>query len=109
MVKDLGLKNVSVIHGRFESLRKKFHFVIGRAVAPLPKLLRDCYHLCKNAPMLTDKNKFGLGFLYIKGGDFRDELSAANVDLFSEYLVRDLCPHLMESDKKVNFVNSPWD
>ena len=36
----IGLKNVTAIHGRAESLKEKFHFVVSRAVTQMPVFLR---------------------------------------------------------------------
>jgi 16S rRNA (guanine527-N7)-methyltransferase len=67
---ELGLKNVLPVRERFEKMTGSFDFIIGRAVAPIPDF-------CK---MLMDKispenmNELANGILYLKGGDFKEEL-----------------------------------
>lgn len=70
MVEMLGLNNVLTVHGRVEDLKGQFDFAVSRAVTALPRI----------APWLRDKIRKGKktsipnGLLYIKGGDFDDEL-----------------------------------
>lgn len=70
IAEDLGLRNVHPVRERFENLKESFDFIIGRAVAPVPdfcKMLMD-----KISP--EHKNELPNGILYLKGGDFQDEL-----------------------------------
>ena len=60
----IGLKNVSVVNARAESLPQKFDWVVSRAVASLT----DFY------PWV--KGKFTKGILYLKGGDVNEEICA---------------------------------
>lgn len=69
--KNLGLLNVIGQQARFEDIDKKFDFVTGRAVTSLPvifRLLKD-----KVRPAEGEK-KTSRGIIYLKGGDFNDEL-----------------------------------
>ena len=59
----LGLKNVTVVNARAESLPQTFGFVVSRAVASLT----DFY------PWV--KGKFTEGILYLKGGNVVEEIA----------------------------------
>lgn len=61
--KSLGLDNVTVANARAESLPGRFDYVVSRAVASLT----DFY------PWV--KGKYSKSVLYLKGGDFAEELS----------------------------------
>lgn len=72
---ELALKNVDVQCSRLEKLEQKFDFVVSRAVTALP----DFYKL---ACPLVDKKGFNSvpnGIIYLKGGDFIDDLRRINV------------------------------
>ena len=68
------LKNVEAINARAEKIPGTFDFVVSRAVTNLEtiiewikyKIKKDCF------------NELGNGLLYLKGGDFFDELYALN-------------------------------
>ena len=40
VAKEIDLSNVEVIHARVEEEKRKFHFIVSRAVMPLPDLVR---------------------------------------------------------------------
>ena len=61
----LGLKNVSVVNARAESLPDNFDWVVSRAVTSLDNFL----------PWV--KGKFEKKILYLKGGDISEEIAAA--------------------------------
>jgi 16S rRNA (guanine527-N7)-methyltransferase len=66
----IGLKNVTGHQLRFEEVKEKFDFVVSRAVTRIPKFVawsrgkinRKSFHELRN------------GILYLKGGDFTEEL-----------------------------------
>jgi len=68
--RDLGLKNVIPLWARGEDVPGKFDFVTGRAVNALPAF-RDL--LCKKIGTRS-QHEFKNGILYLKGGDFDEEL-----------------------------------
>jgi 16S rRNA (guanine527-N7)-methyltransferase len=113
MVTALGLRNVTVINARAETLKDKFDFIVGRAVAPLPVYVKNIFRLCKKRSNVAMPNgrqgnskHFGPGLLYIKGGDFDDELGLAGVRRFNVFNIRDLSHHVLnDSEKKVNVPN----
>lgn len=66
----LELKNVKATQARAEELPGKYHFVVNRAVAPMPKLVEWVEKLIDPKSINTLPN----GILSLKGGDLRDEL-----------------------------------
>lgn len=59
----MGLKNVTCVNGRAESLGTKFDWVVSRAVTTLDKFY----------PWV--RGKFSRSILYLKGGDIQQEIS----------------------------------
>ena len=66
----LGLTNVECIQERAEEEKRKFDFVVSRAVMPLPDLVRLVQKNVSN----TQRNAVPNGLVVLKGGDLRDEL-----------------------------------
>ena len=60
----LDIKNVSAIQIRSEHLKGNFDYIVSRAVTNLPSFINQTKHLIKN----------GKGIIYLKGGDFNEEL-----------------------------------
>lgn len=86
--KALNLSNVSAEQSRAESVHSKFDFITGRAIANFPKLLglsKDKIH--KNA-----NNELTNGLLYLKGGDFAEDLQ----QLTLQYRVYELSRYFQE-------------
>ncbi len=85
----LNLKNVSTDHIRAEKVKGKFDFIISRAVTRLP----DFYKWVSNIIISTSKNTLPNGVLYLKGGDFSDELkqikTASNIYELSDFFDED--------------------
>lgn len=65
VAQSLGLKNVSVVNCRAESLTERYDWVVSRAVASLSDFL----------PWV--KGRYKEGILYLKGGDINPEIAAA--------------------------------
>ena len=61
----LGLKNVTTVNARAESLPETFDFIVSRAVTALENFM----------PWV--KGKYSEGILYLKGGDLAEEISNA--------------------------------
>ncbi len=71
VAEELGLNNVEVIHSRVEDEKRKFHFIVSRAVMPLPDLVKRS---SKN--ILTEQiNSIPNGIICLKGGDLSEEVS----------------------------------
>jgi 16S rRNA (guanine527-N7)-methyltransferase len=73
---ELGLSNVEVVKGRAEETEGRFDFVTGRAVAILPDFIR----LAKKNISPRSFNSLRNGILYLKGGDFDNELKGQRGD-----------------------------
>jgi 16S rRNA (guanine527-N7)-methyltransferase len=86
---ELGLKNVNSRNERFENTPGKFDYITGRAVSSLPDL---CKSLHKK---IIDKNRnhYPNGLIYLKGGDFSEELES----LHAKYTLYDLSDYYKES------------
>ncbi|MBR6249685.1 MAG: 16S rRNA (guanine(527)-N(7))-methyltransferase RsmG [Bacteroidales bacterium] len=68
----LGLKNVTAIQKRAEEIRQeKFDFVVSRAVTAFPDFVAQTRHLVAR----QNRNGVANGILYLKGGDFADEVA----------------------------------
>lgn len=67
---ELGLANVTTIRKRAEEEKRKYDFVVSRAVTDIP----DFVKLIKKNVGPVSKNKIKNGIIYLKGGDLSDEL-----------------------------------
>ena len=70
IAEELGLKNVTAQQERSEKIKAKYDFVVSRAVTAFPRFVTLTRHL------ISDKNKNAItnGILYLKGGDFEEEI-----------------------------------
>jgi len=68
---ELGLKNVTALHTRVQDIKEEFDFVISRAVTAFP----DFVEMVKKNIARRPQNSRPNGIIYLKGGDFRDEIS----------------------------------
>lgn len=66
----LGLTNVLAEQARAEKVNDEFDFVVSRAVTAFPKFVS----LVRRKISASQKNSMTNGILYLKGGDFLDEL-----------------------------------
>jgi len=71
MVHSLELQNVTVINDRAENVKRKFDFVVSRAVAPMNKL----WAWCRNGIEKSENNALPNGLIALKGGDLKVELN----------------------------------
>lgn len=67
---ELELKNVTAIHTRAEEIKEQFDFVISRAVTAFPAFV----DLVKKNVSSKAQNALPNGIIYLKGGDFEDEI-----------------------------------
>lgn len=74
----LQLKNVTIIHGRAEKIKEKYHFIVSRAVTQMPTFL----HWVKGKFEKEQINKKQNGILYLKGGDLSEELKGLKYELY---------------------------
>ena len=69
IAKEIGLTNVEVIPSRVENEKRIFHFVVSRAVMPLPDLVK----LSKKNISKDQINSIPNGIICLKGGDLTAE------------------------------------
>lgn len=67
IIRSIDLKNVTAFQKRSNEFKVKFNFVTGRAVTAFPSFYEKVNHLIKSK---NNRN----GILYLKGGDFENEL-----------------------------------
>jgi 16S rRNA (guanine527-N7)-methyltransferase len=65
----VGLTNVDVVHARAEEEKRLFHFIVSRAVMPLPELISITRKNITNEEINAIPN----GFICLKGGDLSAE------------------------------------
>lgn len=66
----LDLKNVSADHIRVQQVKEQFDFIVSRAVTAFPKFV----NMVRKNVHEKDKNALSNGIIYLKGGDFGDEV-----------------------------------
>ena len=105
----LGLTNVRVVCDRAEKVHERFDFMLGRSVSAVPTFLGFSSHFmdpASAAPAATHGPtgvNVGPGLLYIKGGDFSDELNEAGVRSHHLFPIRELIPSV-PSEKYVLYI-----
>ncbi|BAX80671.1 16S rRNA (guanine(527)-N(7))-methyltransferase RsmG [Labilibaculum antarcticum] len=67
----LELGNVNAEHIRAQEVKEKFDFIVSRAVTAFPKFV----DMVKKNSKAKDQNSLPNGIIYLKGGDFEDEIS----------------------------------
>jgi 16S rRNA (guanine527-N7)-methyltransferase len=70
VAKELGLTNVRAEQHRAEKVKGQFDFIVSRAVTAFPKFVS----LVRTKVSPVQKNQLANGILYLKGGDFEEEL-----------------------------------
>ena len=110
MIQSIGLKNVKTIRTRAEDLNETFDFIMGRAVSAVPTFLGFSSHFINGKsqakPIQSQVHNITIksGLLYLKGGDFGEELNEAKINDYHLFPVNQLVP--IESDKNVLYVPS---
>ena len=90
VAKAVGLDNVTFQHGDAGECRRKFDYVVSRAVMPLDALVKASAHAINRHPEV--KNRYQPGIVCLKGGDLSSEIEATDravmevpvTDFFSE-------------------------
>ena len=97
MVKRLDLQNAEVIRGRVEELPKKksYDFVIGRAVTALPTF----FGWVQNKIAKGAKQSPANGILYLKGGDYTEELKSSGLHPAKIWNLDELLPEAELGEK----------
>lgn len=70
VAKELQLNNVKAVHGRAETVKGDFDFIVSRAVTAMPQFVNWVKNKVKKKQINSLKN----GILYLKGGDLTEEL-----------------------------------
>jgi len=70
VAESLGLKNIKTTHGRAETVKGEFDFIVSRAVTDMPTFVSWVKHKISKKQNHELKN----GILYLKGGDLTEEL-----------------------------------
>lgn len=70
VIEELGLENAGAQHARVQDIKKRFDFVVSRAVTAFP----DFVAMVRKNVSQESKNAMPNGILYLKGGDFEEEL-----------------------------------
>lgn len=88
VVAGLGLTNVKTSHGRAESIKNEFDFIVSRAVTTMPTFVS----WVKGKIAKVQKHDLKNGILYLKGGDLSEELQnykTATLYNLSDYFTED--------------------
>lgn len=72
VAQSLGLTNVRALQSRSEQITEKFDFVVSRAVTAFPDFVKMTRHLIDRSHY---RNAISNGILYLKGGDFEQEVA----------------------------------
>ena len=83
--KALGLNNVMAKHTRAEDINETFDFVVSRAVTTIPTFIGWTQNKIKK----QSNNAIPNGILYLKGGDFSDELKLLKNWKYCQYQISD--------------------
>ncbi len=70
IINELGIANVTAQQMRVENLHDKYDYIVSRAVTAFP----DFYKLVKKNVSSIMNNSLSNGIIYIKGGDFYEEM-----------------------------------
>lgn len=100
VVKALGLKNVKAEQIRVEKVTEKFDFIVSRAVTAFPAFVS----LVKDKLVRSCRNTIPGGILYLKGGDFEEEIRPFISNL-KIYPVSDFFQEDFFETKKVIFLD----
>jgi len=87
--RELGLDNVHPLNARFENITGRYDFITGRAISSLPGLWRSLHGKILGLSANDRPN----GMIYLKGGEFLDEL----ISLKANYIVHNLSDFFTES------------
>ena len=71
---ELNITNITTEHTRAETIKNQYDFIISRAVTTLPEIFGWCQGKVKKNGVNSLKN----GLIYLKGGDFAEEISMIN-------------------------------
>lgn len=95
----IGLENVETVHARVEDEKRKFDFIVSRAVMPLPDLVK----VTRKNISREQANALPNGIICLKGGDLSAELSPYR-QIVETVLLSDYFPDPFFETKKLVYV-----
>jgi 16S rRNA (guanine527-N7)-methyltransferase len=95
----LGLKNVQAEQVRAEDVKRKYDFIVSRAVTRM----KEFYGWVKDKSKPQSKNSLDNGILYLKGGDLEEEMGELKQP-YSQYDLKDFFKEEFFETKKVIYV-----
>lgn len=95
----IGLKNTELIHERVQEEKRKFDFVVSRAVMPLG----DLFALIRKNVSTTQSNPLPNGLICLKGGELQHEIRAFK-NIADVFEISDFFDEEYFKTKKVVFV-----
>jgi 16S rRNA (guanine527-N7)-methyltransferase len=95
----LGLKNVEAEQVRAEEIKRKYDFIVSRAVTRM----KEFYGWVKNKSRPQSKHSIDNGILYLKGGDLDEEMNELKQP-YSQYDLKDFFSEEFFETKKVIYV-----
>ncbi|MBC61017.1 MAG: 16S rRNA (guanine(527)-N(7))-methyltransferase RsmG [Zetaproteobacteria bacterium] len=97
MIQKLGLNNIEVRRGRVEELprKRRYDFVIGRAVTALPTF----FGWVQDKIAKGGKHSPSNGILYLKGGDYTEELKTSGLHPAKIWNLDELLPEAELGEK----------
>ncbi len=103
MARDLGLDNVHARQVRVESMSDRFDYVLGRAVATLPRFLEWTRRLVRPGRAGSLDN----GWLYFKGTNYREELDPIGIQPDHVYSLSEVTPDAFFQEKYLLYFKAP--
>ena len=99
--RELSLTNITAQQIKSTQFKGKFDFVTSRAVTNFPDFVIQVQHLIST----KDKNALPNGILYLKGGDFQEEISGFR-NRISIYEISDYFEELFFETKKMIYLSA---
>ncbi|MCH7534959.1 MAG: 16S rRNA (guanine(527)-N(7))-methyltransferase RsmG [Bacteroidetes bacterium] len=97
IINQLGLKNVQADHMRVENVKDQYNFILGRAVTNL----NDFFGLVRSRVKKGGKNDIPNGIIYLKGGEFANEIDELGDVEVREWELKDIYPQEYYETKKI--------
>ena len=99
IIHKLDLKNVTALKVRSNELKGKYDFIVARAVTHFPKFFYDVKHLLRSGHISNRKN----GIIYIKGGDFKEEISQFKTKISIDKISDSFAEEFFETKKIIHY------
>ncbi len=99
IISELGLSNATAIHSRIEDIKEKFPIIVSRSVTSLPEF----YKMVKKNIYIDPKIPVN-GIIYLKGGDFSDEINELKKVTFSIYNISEVFEEEFFLTKKIIYL-----